>query len=247
MDSRWLIGLVVVGCSSAQPRPTPPAVKTAPTPTVAGFVDQLGALSLAQHEIAKGTAPDRLLLATLFDAEGNISNEARPVLGGTFTLEPAPDQLVLSGPLDSDPARVLTIRIASTAPTTAHLVDRAGKPIEELGPQGQVRLTITRDPKALPSQPARLRAASLWALIGENITAPYAPAEFSAAVLGTKLLRSEIPAMFAAPGQGTWVLLKTMTPDELYVAFDTTTGRTELFPKTPNEPNAAARAVFRAL
>lgn len=246
MDCRWLFGLVVIGCAAPQARPTPVAKGTAPS-TVAGFVEQLGTLSLAQREIAKGTAPDRLLLATLFDGEGNISNQARPVLGGTFTFEPAPDQLVLRGPLDSDPDRVLTIRIASSAPTTAHLVDRAGAPVEDLGPQGQVRVTITRDPKAAPSLAGRVRAASLWALLGENVTTPYAPAEFSAAVLGTKLLRSEIPAMFAAPGQGTWVLLKTMTPDELYVAFDTSTGRGELFPKTPNEPNDAARAVFRAL
>lgn len=244
MDSRWLIGLVMIGCSARAPsRPTAPA----PTATVAGFVEQLGAMSLAQQEIAKGTAPDRLLLATLFDADGNISNQARPVLGGTFTFEPGQGQLVLRGPLDSDPARVLVIHIASSAPTTAHLVDRAGQPIEELGPQGQVRVTVTRDPKTVPSQAARLQAASLWALIGEDVNVAYAPAEFAAAVLGTKLLRSEIPAMFAAPGHGTWVLLKTMTPDELYVAFDTSTGRAEVFPKTPNEPNAAARAVFRAL
>jgi hypothetical protein len=247
MDSRWLIGLIMIGCA-----PAPPPSPAAPAPaaekaTVAGFVDQLGSMSLAQHEIAKGTPPDRLLLATLFDADGNISPLARPVLGGTFTFEPAPNQLVLRGPLDSDPARVLTIHIVSSAPTVAHLVNRAGEPIEELGPQGQVRVTVSRDPKTAPSQAARLRTASLWALIGENINAPYAPAEFAAAVLGTKLLKSEIPAMFAAPGQGTWVLLKTMTPDEMYVAFDTSTGRTELFPKTPNEPNAAARAVFRAL
>lgn len=247
MESRWLTGLVMLGCSSAPPhRPTPPA-PSAEKATVAGFVEKLGTMSLAQHEIAKGTPPDRLLLATLFDADGNISNLPRPVLGGTFILEPTPNQLVLRGPLDSDPARVLTIHIASSAPTTAHLVNRAGEPIEELGPQGQVRVTVSRDPETVPSQAARLRAASLWALIGENINVPYAPAEFAAAVLGTRLLRSEIPAMFAAPGQGTWVLLKTLTPDELYVAFDTSTGRAEVFPKTPNEPNAAARAMFRAL
>ncbi len=245
MDRRWLLALVMIGCSST-PRPAPP-VPPVEKATVAGFVDQLGTMSLAQHEIAKGTPPDRLLLAALYDASGNISNLERPVLGGTFTLEPGPKQLVLRGPLDSDPARVLTIHIVSSAPTVAHLVDRSGEPIEQLGPQGQVRVTVSRDPKTVPSQAARLRAASLWALIGENINVPYAPAEFAAAVLGTKLLRSEIPAMFAAPGQGTWVLLKTMTPDELYIAFDTSTGRAEVFPKTPNVPNAAARAVFRAL
>ncbi len=247
MERRWLIGLVVLGCSSGPaPGPALPAPSSEKA-TVGGFVDQLGTMSLAQHELTKGTPPDRLLLATLFDADGNISNLARPVLGGTFTLEAAPNQLVLRGPLDSDPARVLTIRIASSAPTTAHLVNRAGEPIEELGPQGQVRVTVSRDPTTVPSQAARLRTASLWALIGENINVAYAPAELTAAVLGTKLLRSEIPAMFAAPGAGTWVLLKTLTPAELYVAFDTSTGRTEVFPKTPNEPNAAARAMFRAL
>ncbi len=247
MDRRWWVTLVMVGCSSASPRTQAPSAKAkAPPTTVAGFVDELGAMSLAQHEIAKGTAPELLVLALLTE-DGTVSAQARPVLGGNFTLEPTTGQLVLRGPLDSDPTRVLTIQIAPSAAKTAHLVDQSGAPTEELGLRGTVRLLMTRDPKAVPSQPARLRAASLWALIGENIHAPYAPAEFEAAVLGTKLLRNEIPAMFSAPGRGTWVLLKTMTPDELYVAFDTTTGRTDVFPKTPNQPNAAARALFRAL
>jgi hypothetical protein len=51
----------------------------------------------------------------------------------------------------------------------------------------------------------------------------------------------------AYPGKGTWVLLKTASPDELYLAFDVETGVIEFFPKTPMEPNDAARALFKAL
>lgn len=241
---RWLIGLVLAGCSSSAPREKPAAD---PPATVAGFIERLGAMSLAQHELAKGTDPERLMMATMLDAEGKVSDQARPVLGGTFTLELSRGQLVLHGKLDSDPARVLTIQVASSAPETAHLVSPSGEPVEELGTRGKVKLSIMRDPSSPPSQPARLRAASLWALIGENVNAPYAPAVLDTAVLGTKLVRSEIPALFGSPGKGSWVLLKTMSPDEMYVAFDASTGRVEVFPKTPNEPNAAGRAVFRAL
>ena len=43
------------------------------------------------------------------------------------------------------------------------------------------------------------------------------------------------------------MLLKTVTPDELYVAFDLEHGKLELFPKTPLVPNDAAMALFKAL
>jgi hypothetical protein len=43
------------------------------------------------------------------------------------------------------------------------------------------------------------------------------------------------------------VLLKLVTPAELYLAFDAASGAVELFPKTPMTPTDAARALFHAL
>jgi hypothetical protein len=87
----------------------------------------------------------------------------------------------------------------------------------------------------------------LWALLGENVNTPSAPARFEAAVLGTRLVKGDIPSLFGTPGNGSWVLLKTTVPEELYFAFDAQTARGEFFPKTPNVPNVAARALFQAL
>jgi hypothetical protein len=220
--------------------------------TLDAFIDRLEQISLVREQLARGQAAQRLMLAVFMAKDGTVAGEERPTLAGTFALQPGRAQddggLTLHGALDTDRHTVIDIRITDIGnDDLARLVDpKTGAQVQDLGVQPKVMLAVSRDPHALASQPARLRAASLWALFGENVRAPYKPAAFEAAVLGARLVRQTMPSLFH-PGEGTWVLLKTVHPDELYFAFDAATGNAEFFPKTPNEPNDAARALFNAL
>jgi hypothetical protein len=220
-----------------------------PSPVAGELVATLDQISLLRAEIRKARPPKQWHLAVFVNKDHLVAAEERPVLSGRFTIvEVSGRKLVMQSRLDADPAQQLVV----TVEVTGEVMDgRSNDPVTGLeshgGEYGKVKVTVERDAKAAASEAARLRVASLWDLIGEHIDVPYRPAIYDAAVLGAQLVKTPMPANFEMPGQGNWVLLKTAQPDELYLAFDVEAGLIEFFPKTPMEPTAAARALFRAL
>ena len=213
---------------------------TPSSPAWLALTRALEPVSVAMRKLREGTAPEQLYLALFVDGpERNVvSGDERPTLSGRFASSAPPPadgaagapRLRLRGRFDADHARLYEVEL-SVSPADEH----------------EVRVRVTREPATEPSRAARLRAASLWALVGERIDAPDAPADFTAVVLGVDLVRNRVPAYFGDPGRGTWLLLKATTPDTLYLAYDPVTTTLDLFPTTPMTPNAAALALFRAL
>jgi hypothetical protein len=196
----------------------------------------------------QGASADRLMLAMFLDPDGKVSGN-RPSLIGAFTMKESADAYTFRGAFDGDAKSEYEIRLVDRGlKAHAHLEEHfdagADKDIDDVD---MFEVSIKRTSSGAPSQADRLRAASVWALVGSNVNTPSTPATFEVGVLGTQLVRSEEPAMFGGPGTGTWLLLKVLQPDELYVAMDLVGGRVEWFPKVPLEPTQNARALFDAL
>ncbi|MBA3539181.1 MAG: hypothetical protein H0T79_06105 [Deltaproteobacteria bacterium] len=253
-----LVG-VAAACSAPTVREPAPVVAATPggdaatpdrgpvlRPTVDAVVAALGQIALVHAELLKGKSPESLHLAVFMEGD-KVSGDERPVLSGRFAIAaPGDRQLLLQTRFDADPKQVVLVTLRMKgAKDSARLVDPVTGKETRLEDQETVSLEVSRSAAAAPSHPDRLRAAQLWSLIGEHIAAPYQPARFEAAVIGTQLVKTS--AYFWNPGKGSWVLLKTTTPDELYLAFDVETGIIEVFPKTPMQPTEAARALFKAL
>ncbi len=212
------------------------------------FLDSLAAMSLAKSFIAQGKSPEQFYLAMLVDDDGKPSGRERPVLSARFEHQSnKPDSVSFRCRFEEAPQSEVTIRLTLNGELeSAYTVDRSSKKETELGDKPKIGVVVEREGGGI-LQAARLRIASLWSLTGQRIDLPYAPARFEAAVLGVRLTKTGIPASFSNPGSGTWVLLKTVTPDELYLAFDLEHGKLEFFPKTPLVPNDAAMALYRSL
>lgn len=202
-------------------------------PAIAKAIDAAEKASPARAEVNKGRSVDQVHLAMLVDEHGKAMGVERPVLSGRLWLAqlpkgapPRPNTLALEARFDPDVSQLFQVQL-SFGPT--------------------VKLSIARDAKVAPSQPARLWAAQLWSLVGERIDAPYAKTELEAQVLGAKLLKTRLPSAFASPGKGEWLLLKSSKPGEVYVAINLDAGIIELFPVVPMQANDAARALFKTL
>lgn len=224
------------------------------TRELAELIDALNQISLVRDSLLSGSSPEQLHLAVFMDPEGKVSGDERSVLSGRFSIlerqDPAPKErrLLMQSRLDADQTQGFMVSVCLNGDAEpARFVDKRTGTETDIGEKGKVAVHVIRDEKAAPSHPARLRAAQLWSLVGERIDVPYEPAIFEATVLGTHLVKTRVPANFENPGKGNWVLLKTIHPDELYVAFDVDAGIIEFFPKTPMQPNDAARVLFRAL
>jgi hypothetical protein len=221
---------------------------------LAEFIDALNKVSLARKAILDGSSAEQLHLAVFMDPEGKVSGDDRPVLSGRFSTlgrqdrSPGERGVLMHCRFDADQAQSFMVSVCiENGAEQAEFVDRPTGAEKGLGEPGKVTVHVIRAENAPPSQAARVCVAQLWSLVGERSDVPYQSAAFEAAALGTQLVRTRVPAKFGNPGKGTWVLLKTMHPDELYVAFDLDAGIIEFFPKTPMQPNDAARALFRAL
>lgn len=203
-------------------------------PAIARAIDAAEKKSPARAEVNKGRSADQVHLAMLVDEHGKPMSVERPVLSGRLSLAqlpkgapaPKPNTILLEARFDPDVSQVFHLMLT-------------------LGPT--VKLSMARDAKAAPSQPARLWAAQLWSLVGERIDAPYAMTELEAQVLGAKLVKTRLPSGFASPGKGEWLLLKSTRPGEVYVAINLDAGIIELFPVVPLQANDAARALFKTL
>jgi hypothetical protein len=191
-------------------------------------IDAAEKASPARAEVAKGKSAESVHLAMLVDDKGKPTNVERPALSGRFTILPPPREkaLLLELHFDAEAAQIFQLTIA-------------------FGPT--VKFSLARNPNAPYSQPARLWAAQLWALVGERIDAPYALSEFEGTLLGAKLVKTRLPAGFGAPGKGEWLLFKTSRPGELYIALNLAAGIIEIFPVVPLQANDAAKALFKTL
>lgn len=231
------------------PQPTAPAQKAKLSPRTAQMVaafDRISAVRAQLADKAKAVTADQIHLAILLDADQKISADERAVLSATGQV------VEDNGPSN---ARLLALRaqLDDGTPLWIELelrgaVDHGQVASKTAPPQQEtVRIRIAGDAKAPSSHQARLRVAWLWRLLGEDVDVARQPATLDAIVLGTQLVKTRAPANFEQPGKGGWLLLKTIHPDELYLAIDLEAGRVELFPKTPQQPTAAGRALFRAL
>lgn len=108
----------------------------------------------------------------------------------------------------------------------------------------KVQVLLARKREEAGSHDGRLHAARIFGLDETRLEGRYAGATLSAFVLATRLVRT--PASFRAPGQGSWTLLRIVSPGEGYLAIDWDAGRGELFPKA-KDGGALGEAILHAM
>ncbi len=119
---------------------------------------------------------------------------------------------------------LLELRVENVQPLEPHQADPDHLPGFEL--------TIARHPEYEHGELARSYCAMRWradvdpAFLVERTDGPL---RSGTVVLGTHLTRTEVA--YAIPGSGSWFLLKCSQPGPFFIAFDSTTGEAEMFPR----------------
>lgn len=230
------VTLLLVACANA---PTPLTEERPPPSPIAARVE--GQLSdIAKYPPrAKGKAKKTdLVLAAAFDAEGHPLAGERPAVAFSFRVfPPRPetpaelrDAALLGATVDAD-GKNLVVAIRTTSAKLGIEEEDASGTHEAAYEKVQIILARKRDEAG--SHDARMHVARVFGLDPTQLEARYAGATLSAFVLGTKLVRSSGPAAFRDPGDGTWTLLRIVSPGEGYLAIDWDAGRGEIFPVKP--------------
>ena len=234
----------------------------APAPTgsqkkvMTEFLQHLDQISSATREVTtKKTDPKQLYMAVFLDKDEKISGEERPTLTFRFNVLPwregspgRPDNLItLASTLTVDDKGHFVLGLSIPGkPANVNFVDHRNNKETPL-PEEKVQILVVRKEGEPPSEKGRLTIAKLWRLIGENIRTPYKNTLLEAVVMGVNLQRSRVPALYTNPGSGSWTLFKIFSPGEAYLAVDLEHGEGEFFPKVPDEPSDAGKALFHAL
>ncbi len=247
-----LIFALLAGCANA---PTPlEEAKPPPSPIAARVEARLGDMAKFPPAVGKGKGKDaksRVVLAAAMDAEGRFLTGERPTVAFSFrVLPPRPDTppelrdgALLAATLDAD-GKNLVIAVRPTAAKIGVEEEDASGTHEAAYEKVQVFLARKRDEAG--SHDGRLHVARVFGLDQTRLEGKYAGATLTAFVLGTKLVKTTAPPSYHLPGEGSWTLLRIVTPGDGYLALDWDAGRGELFPKTAG-PSDLATAILNAM
>lgn len=218
--------------SEERPPPSPIAARTeARLAGMAKFPPPIGGA-----KGAKGARP-KVVLAAAMDEGGHPLVGDRPTVAFSFRVltpkaETAPelrDGALLAATLDAD-GKNLVVAVRPTSVKVTITEEEAGGEKETTYEKVQVLLARKRDEAG--SHDGRLHVARVFGLDVTKLDTKYEAATLQAFVLGTKLVKTTAPPAFQSPGEGSWTLLRIVSPGEGYLAIDWDAGRAELFPKS---------------
>lgn len=223
--------------------PSPLSEDRAPKSPLATRVEgQLGAIAKFQ-----GKGKGSVVLAP-----GKDEVRERSAVAFSFqVVSPRPetglrDAALLAATVDAD-GRGLVVAVRPTSAKVKVTEETEGGDHEAT--YDKVQILLARKREEAGSHDARLHVARVFGLDGGKLDGAYAAATLSAFVLGTKLVRTASPPSFRAPGEGSWTLLRIVSPGEGYLAIDWDAGRGEIFPKNVSGegPSDLATAILRVM
>lgn len=251
MSPRW-VSLGVVGLAMAGCRPDPAQGTTASSKPVEARSDNpskppaepTGEYSLEDHrQVFLQELGDNAEIRALADAGVPVESvKWRAGSGLRFMWEPI--AWTEASPLDWRSSMVVRVMFESGAAVGAMaLVLRDDLPTTE-GSALPIEVLLTPPPEAPESEPLRTRIEDVWGV--ELEPSPSMGASFQGFVVATELKRSA--EGFAAPGRGSWTLVRFERPARALLAVDFASGRGEFLPEAKStDPAAFAQALAGAV
>jgi hypothetical protein len=189
---------------------------------------RLDALAFANAKVRKGD-----LDAAQINLSPNVNDQGvveanRPSV--SFRLQPLQrrdDVWSFLGSIDDATGYLrflLELCVPNVQPLAPHQVDPDNMP--------GIEVTIRRHPEYEHGNLARSYCVTRWrADVDPSFLAEQSdgPLRSGTVVVGSRLTRTE--AAYAIPDSGSWFLLKCTEPGPFFIAFDSTTGEAEMFPR----------------